>query len=436
LTKSCTFQKKAVPLQPKMNNLVKNSARLLTANVVAQAIGLVVYPILTRLYAPEDFGLLNLFMSIGGILIILSTSEYHNAIVLPKSDAQAKAVFHAGVTLLFGLTFFIALTIPFSSPIAQLFKAPELANWYWALPIYVFSLGGWNLLNYYFIRRQQFKHIAEYQVAQSVLNSGIKIGAGYAGYFSGGLIWGSVLAPLGSLLGSWWRLGKDKWTLWSDYRRKDVKQAMLEFRKFPIFSLPRSFVNTLSSNLPAILITPFFGLMETGFFSMAILLGLRPLTMISSSIYQTFFQKTCAHVNQKEPISSIYHTFITKALLIIVPCFALLYFAMPYLVTLLLGDGWAKTAQYLQFMLPWFGLIVVGASVSFIPDVFQQQGKAFAIEVVYLLLRIIAIGLGIWSHNLLITIAGYSCVGVLTIIFQLGWYRHLITKYEKGLVEP
>ena len=49
------------------SELVRNSARLLSANVIAQAVGLLVYPILTRMYAPEDFGLLNLFMSIGGI---------------------------------------------------------------------------------------------------------------------------------------------------------------------------------------------------------------------------------------------------------------------------------------------------------------------------------------------------------------------------------
>ena len=67
---------------------VRNFTKLLSANVVAQVIGLVVYPILTRMYAPEDFGLMNLFLSISGILVILSTAEYYNAIVLPKKDTE------------------------------------------------------------------------------------------------------------------------------------------------------------------------------------------------------------------------------------------------------------------------------------------------------------------------------------------------------------
>ncbi len=68
------------------SELTRNSAKLLSANVVAQAIGLLVYPILTRLYSPEDFGLLNLFLSIGGVLALLSTAEYQYAIVVPKTE--------------------------------------------------------------------------------------------------------------------------------------------------------------------------------------------------------------------------------------------------------------------------------------------------------------------------------------------------------------
>ena len=80
---------------------VRNFTKLLSANVVAQVIGLVVYPILTRMYAPEDFGLLNLFLSIGGVLAILSTAEYYYAIVLPKEEKDAEQVL--GSNLLCGI---------------------------------------------------------------------------------------------------------------------------------------------------------------------------------------------------------------------------------------------------------------------------------------------------------------------------------------------
>ena len=71
------------------SKLVRNSAKLISANAIAQAIGLLVYPILSRLYTPEDFGLLNLFLGIGGLLVLLSTAEYQYAILLPKEERKS-----------------------------------------------------------------------------------------------------------------------------------------------------------------------------------------------------------------------------------------------------------------------------------------------------------------------------------------------------------
>ena len=126
---------------------VRNFAKLLSANVVAQVIGLVVYPILTRMYAPEDFGLLNLFLSIGAVLIILSTAEYYYAIVLPKEEREAENVFFVGGLWLVAITVLIALSVVFARPISMWFKSPNLASYYWMMPLYVFAMGAWNLLN-------------------------------------------------------------------------------------------------------------------------------------------------------------------------------------------------------------------------------------------------------------------------------------------------
>ena len=160
------------------SELVRNSAKLLSANVIAQAIGLLVYPILTRLYSPEDFGLLNLFLSIGGVLVLLSTAEYQYAIVLPKKDEDARGLVHICGLLLLITTGFVLLSVPFSKPIAHLFNTPELANWYWLMPLFVLTMGLWNILNYWYIRRKQFGAISRYQISQSVLSSIMKIGIG------------------------------------------------------------------------------------------------------------------------------------------------------------------------------------------------------------------------------------------------------------------
>ena len=87
--------------------IVKNTSKLLAANVIAQVVGFAVYPILTRLYSPDDFGALNIFLTIGGIATLFATAEYQNSIMLPKSEKSGVACFHIGfiITLIVTLLF-------------------------------------------------------------------------------------------------------------------------------------------------------------------------------------------------------------------------------------------------------------------------------------------------------------------------------------------
>ena len=168
---------------------VKNFSKLLSANVMAQAIGLVVYPILTRIYSPEDFGLLNLFLSIGNVLIVLSVADYYYAIVLPKEEKDAVALTHVSVLLLLLTTTLVAASVLFSDQISMLFKSPDLSTYYWLMPFYVLSMGVWNILNYWYIRKKSFGRISGYQMSQSILSAGGKVGLGYAGTLQGGMIY-------------------------------------------------------------------------------------------------------------------------------------------------------------------------------------------------------------------------------------------------------
>ena len=94
---------------------VRNFTKLLSANVVAQVIGLVVYPILTRIYAPEDFGLLNLFVSLASVICIFATAEYHNAIVLPKEQKHSVAMVHWCVIQLLAVVTLTMVSVFFRS---------------------------------------------------------------------------------------------------------------------------------------------------------------------------------------------------------------------------------------------------------------------------------------------------------------------------------
>ena len=415
------------------SELVRNSARLLSANVVAQAIGLLVFPILSRIYAPENFGLLNLFFSIGGILVLLSTAEYQNAIVLPREEERARSLVHVCAILLLVLTSLLICSIPFAQPIASLFNTPDLACWWWMMPIYVLALGGWQTVRNILLRHKAFGNLSGYQYTQSILNAAGKCGFGAVGFLSGGLIVSSVLAPLLSLgisIGVAWKKvfrplgGLDKNACLNEAKN---------YINFPCYSLPRSLVNNISSNLPILLLTPVFGLTEIGLFGMALTLSFIPLNLIVQSVYQVLFQHSAQLVNERKRIDFLWTRFALRAFLVLIPSFALLYAVVPTLTAWLLGDEWRVSGEYIRLMLPWLLMVTVTGSMGFLSDIFAKQHVALGIEIVYLTVRVAVLAIGMALHDFRLTILLYSIAGTVVITGQLLWFRILIRNYHRSL---
>jgi O-antigen/teichoic acid export membrane protein len=415
------------------SEFVRNSAKLLSAGVIAQAIGILIYPILTRIYAPEDFGLLNLFQSIAGVLIILSTAEYQYAILLPKEDAQAKKCLHVGTTVLIGTFALCALSIPFAQPIAQQFNAPELARWYWTLPLLVLFSGGWSLLNYWHTRNKNYTLASTYQISKSLLNAGLKWGLGIIGFIKGGLIIATVVSAILSFLLNLARsMRKYKCRLASLLPKPD-KQTAVTYQNFPKFALPRTLFNYVSANLPFFLLTPFFGLEETGFFGMALTLAFTPISLINGSIYQVLFQQVSEKVNNKQSIIGTFRNFYRRVCLVVPPIGILLFILLPFLTKLLLGEAWNTTADYIRMMLPWLFASLLAGPTCFITDIFMKQKETLYVEFTLLIVRAASLTYGIMTHDIHVAILGFCGVTFLIFSAQVFWFYSIAKKYESTL---
>lgn len=414
---------------------VRNFAKLLSANVVAQVIGLIVYPILTRIYSPEDFGLLNLFLSISGVLVILSTAEYYNAIVLPKKDKEGVEVFYLCVCILLFVVGFTTLSVLFSDEIARLFNTPALANYYWLMPILVLVLGGWNILNYWYVRCARYSSISRYQLFQSTFSAVTKIGFGHFGILQGGMIYSIVIAPTIALIISLLTLFRQKvMSCWTRPSWNDIKFVANRYHKFPLYSLPRSFVNMVAGQLPVLLLTPLFGAQYVGWWSMALLLGFMPISMITKSIYQVLYQYTTDRVNNNQPIGVYFRRFTIFVLVIGVPLFGILYWLLPDLILLFLGEGWDEAGVYLRWMLPWLLSSVLTASTGFLADIFFKQQIGFAFEMLTAILRVIGVLLGVWQDDFTLSIVCYAVGSAIAVIAQYVWLVSLVNRYDAQLL--
>ena len=416
---------------PFRSSMVRNAGKLLSANVFAQAVGLLVYPILTRMYAPEDFGLLSLFTSIGGILVLLASLDWFNAIVLPKTDAEARPVVHISLLSIAALTLLLLLSIPLASPIARLFNSPELASYYWLLPVYVCLLSLWNVLNYWYIRRKAYWRISGYQISQSLFSAGYKTGFGFLGWLQGGLIYSAILSPLCSLILSVSLAAKQQLRPLLTWDWKACCQAAAKYSNFPKYSLPHSLVNNIAGQLPVLFLAPVFSVREVGFWSMAILLSYVPISTITRACYQVFYQRIAEQVNARQPIAAFFRRLTLYTLLVVIPLFVGLWFVLPWLTQWLLGDGWRVVGEYIRWLLPWLVCNILFTSTNFLFDVFAKQKAGLYFEILLAVLRLGGLCVGIAVHSFETAIIGYAAGSALGNIAPFLWTMEQVRRYDR-----
>ncbi len=175
----------------------RNFMKLFSGNMIAQGMSLLLAPVLSRLYSPEDFGLVALYLSIFSIMSVVSTAKYEQAIMLPKSNRDAITI----VWLVLGVTFVVAsitliTTILFNRPLANMTGNPALAPWLYFLPLSLLLHGIHQSATFYANRNKHFGLIARATIWQYSMLNVIRLVAGWFKAAFNGLIAGQIMAQL------------------------------------------------------------------------------------------------------------------------------------------------------------------------------------------------------------------------------------------------
>ena len=411
----------------------KFSAILLSSNAIAQVIGFVVYPIITRLYSPDVFGVFNLFLSIVGVLTLLTTGRYELAIVLPESEEKATALFQLSLLWTVGVTLisFVIISL-FEKNILTLFHQEQLASLLPYLPLYLLLWGFWQTMNYYFVRQKRYYNLSIYNVTQSVIGSGMKCFLGFKGFLAFGLVLGQLL---GQFLAASVSVisGRSALKHLNRWNKQEIKDVAKTYSNFPKFQLPNNVLNMFAGNLPVLLLSFYFEMGKIGLFSLALTIGFAPVMLFNNSVYQVLFRKMSELVQQKEKILSDCFMFGKMCLIFILPFFVIFMFVPNNFFTMLFGAKWTGVGFYLKCILPWLFLVVPHASLGFIPDLFFQQKMTMKIETAYVIIRIIALFLGVWLKNFDLAVGLFCAVSALMMAVKLIWYFQLVKKYESSL---
>ncbi len=349
------------------SEFTKNIVTLITGTAVAQAIPIAISPILTRIYTPEDFGVFALFIAIISIFGIIANARYELAIMLPKKDEDAINIFVLGFIITCFITLFLLiLVIVFNDYLKIFLENEEIGFWLYFVPIAVFFSGMYNILNYFNNRKKNYKDLRNATILKAIVLAIVQLSIGFIKSGASGLISGQLISNMFANIKLLRNILKNK-ILVSKISKIKIIALAKKYKKFPKYSLPSSFCDITTTQLPFFLLPKIFGLQISGFFFLSKRIISLPASLIASSISQVYFQNLSDAKKNKERVFPIFIDTIKKLFLIALPTSLLMFLFSPIIFEIIFGKDWlisGEIAKYLALVF-FITFIVSPLSISF-----------------------------------------------------------------------
>jgi O-antigen/teichoic acid export membrane protein len=403
-----------------MRNIFTN----ITGTAIAQLIPILVSPILTRIYSPQDYGVYGLFLSITALISVVATGRYEMAIMLPRSDDDVKSLINLTFRIMaIVLTFIVIIFFVFSYKLKNILGY-ELSKYFFLFPIFIFLTSITQLVNYLLIREKKFKELASNKVISVIGSSGVQLIVG--GLFASpvGLIFGGVI---GNLLACLVVLGKGYLIRYYKFYKMPVKAVAKEYRNFPIYDMPSSILNTVSLQLPIMAFSKFFDMAVTGYYAFVEKILFMPTNLISRSVFDVFKQKASEDYNKYGNCRIIFlKTLKFLSFSGLVPLVILLIGA-PFLFSFIFGSEWAIAGKYAQILAPLVYVKFVASPLSYVFHITKKQRIDLCGQILYLIFSAISISIGVYYNNITFLLLMYtilvSCVYLVYLFFSFHYSK-------------
>ncbi|HEX3011504.1 MAG TPA: oligosaccharide flippase family protein [Syntrophomonadaceae bacterium] len=404
-------------------SFLRNVATLTTGTVLAQVLTILTSPILTRIYSPDNYGILSLFISIMAVLAIIACWRYELAIVLPEKDEDASNLLILSLLMTLAMSLItLAAVALFHRQIAQLFKAPELELWLWFLPLSLFLAGLFQAFNYWSTRRKQFGRLAVRQVTQSTVSIAAQLAGGLAAKPSaGGLIGGSVLGQLAATSRLGWQIAREDGRLIrTGFKLTNMKKLARKYKNFPLYSSWSALLNSLSAMLPSLMLGYFFNTAVVGYYALGQKILSLPMGIVGNSIAQVFFPRAADARREGDLDRLVLSTFNKLLNLGLVPIL-LISLVAPDLFYFIFGSRWLVAGQYVRWLSPWFLFVFIASPISTLYDVLGRQRDGLVFNTLLLISRILVLWIGGKTGDDQFTIALFGITGTVFWIFNCFW---------------
>jgi len=352
------------------SEFTKNTFVLVIGTVLAQAIPLLVHPFLRRLYSPEAFGAMAVFLSLFSMVTIVSAFRYEVTIVLPKNDNEAANIL--GLTfflsLFFNLIVFIVLLF-FKCPIINAIGLPEkYSNYIYFLPLTSFLYSMYQSMNYWLVRKKAFKSSSINKIVRRSIEGVIQLVLGLL-KFPGGLFVGDVMGNFSNVLSGVFQISKNAFTKGVISKRKMVYAAKKHI-DYPKYNFIPTLLSNAASLLPFLFINKIYSTEIVGYLDLSRMVLSIPLIFISATIAQVLYQQITEKRHKGESIKRDLLNILYLLIGIIIIEALVLFFFGNGLFQLIFGDQYLLSSEFSK-------ILIFSFSINFIYSTFSSIYMTF-----------------------------------------------------------
>ena len=374
----------------------------------AQTLNALFYPIITRVYSPDEYGILTLYISLLSVISVVGALKYEWAIPIVDNDEKAINIIMLCIFIILILSLLLwgFLTL-FGISFLTVIKSEGLIKYHSLIPIGTLLLGLYSIFSQWAFRNKDLKILSKTKLIQSFIQNIIQTSLGYFKIGPIGLIIGFIAGQSAGISTLGRVIINRKKELGKIIRIEEMLLCSKRYIHFPLYSTPSQLLNMLGLQIPILFLNSIYGTEVVGYYGLANSIVNIPMTLIGKAIGDVFYSEA-ARNGKKDPekLLLLSKTLFKKLALIgLLPLILLIIFS-PAFFSIVFGSSWIEAGNYARIIAIYIYARFLFMPISGIYPVFEKQ----------------KIGLLLDSIRVAMVVIGF----VFVILFELNVYWALI----------
>ena len=405
---------------------------LFAGNVIAQSIGVALAPLLSRLYSPDDFGVLGALNALVMVSLPLVSLRYELGIPRAASERESLALLGVCGVAIAGMSALLGLGC-WGFGASSFAKQSALGGVIYFVPIVAFASAAFDVLAMEASRRGAHGLLARSKLSQSALGVGSQLVLGTLHFGALGLVVGFLVNQAAGITRLFRQLVLRHPAI-AQLTGSDLRAAAHQHRAYPLYTSWSSALDSASRWSLQLAISVFWDPTVGGFIFLAERVIGRPLLLVSTSLLPVFVGDfgRALHGAPQQLRAIFFGTLWRQTLISLVWTLCVVVLA-PLTFGPLFGARWQPSVVYVQVMslaiAPSAAIFPVGYTLQLLG---RQRMESLMVASKILLVTVALAGCYWLQTSALIALAVFAALQFLHALVRVALYAHAVTKLSSS----